>query len=438
MKDFNLEQVTTWVHGTLHGQGFIQGVQVDNRKIHKGDLFVCLRGERVDGHMFAQSAVDAGAKALLVDHLLEIDVPQILVKDTLEGLRLFGRKYRNSLNATFIGITGSNGKTSTKDILFSILSRAGKTIATHSNQNTEIGTYLNLFRMDKDTKYGIFELGLDVPDDVRLMTSILKPDAAIVTSLAPTHIINFRDEAHIAEEKFAIFAAVVNDDFKFYQGDFELYRKLDKGYHTFGFNDNNEFVVSDVISANHGIEFKVNGKTYECNLLGSHQASNCAGVIALCQKLGIEDVDICEGMSHVALTSLRTELVNKGEALVLLDAYKSNPISAKYAIELLKNYDYSGKRIAVLSDMVELGDDSIMLHKEVLEALKHYDIDHTYLYGPEFKEALKSNIIDLSRVTHCDTFEELYDQVQELFKSHQMILIKGSRSYSLERLMKEV
>ncbi len=437
MRDLNLEQVNTWVHGSLKGKGFIQGVQVDNRKITRGDLFVCLRGEKVDGHTFAQNAVDQGAVALIVDRYLDIDVPQILVKDTLEALRLFGRLYRNSLSATFIGITGSNGKTSTKDILFSIFSRVGKTIATHANQNTEIGTYLNLFRMDYDTEYGIFEMGLDMPNDVRLMTSIVKPDAALVMSLAPTHIVNFRDEQHIAEEKFAIFAAVVNDDAKFYQGDFKLYRNLDRGYHTFGFNESNETIVSDVKSDNNGIEFKVNGTTYSCNLLGAHQASNCAGVIALARKLGVDDVDIREGLNHVALTSLRTELVEKDKSLVLLDAYKSNPISAIYAIELLKNYDYEGPRVAVLSDMVELGDNSVEHHIEVLEALEKYEVAEAYLYGPEFKQALTRYTLDNVHVHHYDTFEALYRDVQDLFKAKQMILIKGSRYYSLERLMKE-
>lgn len=431
--------VETWTGGKLIGSGTIQGVQVDSRLVGQGDMFVCLVGERVNGHDYVQVALDNGAVALMVDHYLDgYDVPQIIVEDTLQGLRHMAKAYRNTLDAYFIAITGSNGKTSTKDILLSILSQLAPTVVTHKNQNTEIGTYLNIFRMDNNHRYGVFEMGLDKPGEVRLMSKFLEPDACIITSLAPTHIINFDSIDHLAREKFAIIEGVKNPLNVFYQGDYKLYRDMDKGYHTFGSMAHNETVYSDVRSSNDGIEFKINGIDYACNLLGEHQASNCAGIIALTTTMGIDDNVVRQGLLNVALTSLRTELIKKNNSLLIMDAYKSNPDSTRFALKLLKDYVYRGNRVAILSDMRELGDDSLQYHIDTLHEIKKNGIDTAYFLGPLFKEALNTGVLDSKMYKHFDSFETLYEAVQPLFEHQQLILIKGSRYYQLERLVKEV
>lgn len=439
MKNFKTETVAKWVNGTVIGSAVIQGVKVDSRMVESGDLFVCLKGARVDGHDYIQDVIAKGASALIVDHeIQDIDVCQIVVEDTMVALQMFAHAYRNTLNACFIGITGSNGKTSTKDILYSILSRVGKTVATYKNQNTEIGTYLNLFRMDEDTEFGIFEMGLDYVGDVAKMAECIRPDAGLVMSLAPAHMMNFESIEHIASEKMRIFDFVTRKTLSFFQGDFEEYRNISHGERTFGFNEDNEFVVSDVSSNNEGITFNLDGVMYTSNLLGNHQASNCAGVIVLLKELGVEDAVIREGLNHVALTSLRTELVEKGNALVLLDAYKSNPISAKYALDLLAHYEYDGDRVAILSDMVELGPESFNAHLEVLDCVHELNIKMVHTLGPEFKKAIAQSKLDPSRFTNDDTFDSFVARVSPCFDKHDMILIKGSRSYQLERLMEEV
>ncbi|MBK2403954.1 UDP-N-acetylmuramoyl-tripeptide--D-alanyl-D-alanine ligase [Erysipelothrix rhusiopathiae] len=439
MKNLKTDIIADWVKGSVLGSAQIQGVKVDSRTVEAGDLFVCLKGARVDGHDYIEDVIGKGAVAVLVDHKIDnLDVCQIIVEDTMVGLQMFAYAYRETLNATFIGITGSNGKTSTKDILFSILSRVGSAIATYKNQNTEIGTYLNLFRMNEDTEFGIFEMGLDYVGDVAVMAECIRPDAGLVMSLAPAHMMNFESIEHIASEKMRIFDFVTHKDLSFYQGDFEHYRNISHGEHTFGFNQDNEWIVSDVASNNDGITFKVDGIEYSSNLLGNHQASNCAGVIALMRKLGVDDGLIREGLNHVALTSLRTELVNKGNALVLLDAYKSNPISAKYALDLLAHYEFEGERIAILSDMVELGPESQRAHLEVLDCIQDLDIKRVHTLGPEFNKAISQRKLDSSRFTNDETFEAFVARVTPCFNEHAMILIKGSRSYQLERLMEEV
>lgn len=429
-----MQTLASWGNGSLNHNGFISGVKVDNRLVEKGDLFVCLKGAQVDGHKFAQQAVDQGATGLLVDHYLDIDVPQILVEDTLVALVEMGKAYRGSLDVFIIGITGSNGKTSTKDIINTILDDS---VATHMNQNTEIGTLLNIFKMDENTRYGVFEIGLDYPGDVKTIASILSPDAALVTSLAPAHMANFDSIEHIAQEKFMIFDYTKNKDLFFYQGDFKEYRAIAKEEHSFGFNADNEFVASDVVMGNDGIDFKVNGDNYHCNLLGEHQASNCAGVIALLQTMGISQDQIKDRLGEVNLTSLRTEIFDYNQSLLLMDAYKSNVSSLIYALDILKTYEYQGERVAFLSDMVELGSISQDEHIKILNRIHDIGIKHVYTYGPEFASAITHSTLDPNRFSNVSEFKEFKEQFNKVTHEPVMILVKGSRSYALERLIQE-
>lgn len=427
-------KINEWVDGSLNQDVEVSGLKVDQRLITKGDLFVCLRGDRVDGHTFALEAVNQGAVCLLVDHMLDIDVAQILVKDTYKALVMAGESYRDSLDAFIIGITGSNGKTSTKDILHSILPNS---IATHMNQNTVIGTVLNIFRMDESTEYGVFEVGLDAPGDVVSIAEFLKPDAALITSLAPAHMANFENEFAIAQEKFKIFDYVKDQTKCYYQGDFESYRKLASNQVSFGFNSDNNIVVSDVKTNDQGVTFKIDNKEYFCNLLGKHQASNCAGIIALVEDINIDPQLIKEGLANVALTSLRTEIVKKDKATILLDAYKSNKSSLTYALDILVTYPLDVPKVAFLSDMVELGDISQQEHIAILNEIERLELDHVYTIGDEFLKASQSTSLDLSKFTNVSDIKALHELFNKVVQSENMILVKGSRSYALERLMKE-
>lgn len=433
MRKISTEVLSQWAQGEEISSGYVQGVSVDSRLVKKDDLFVCLIGDRVDGHDFADKAIQNGASALLVSKKLDLDIPQILVNDTLEAMKMIAYEYRDTLDIFIIGITGSNGKTSSKDMLNSILSLEGKTWATQSNQNTEIGTYLNLFNLDDTYKYGVFEFGLDMPNEVYEMAKLMKADAALLTSLAPAHMANFKDINHIADEKVRIFDVLENKQYGFYQGDFKEYKeRLGKEYKSYGFRYSNDFFVSDVVLKNDGIDFRVNNRDYSSNLMGKHQASNAAGVIALCKELKIDDKNIREGLNNVALTGLRTEIKKHKESLLILDAYKSNPSSSIYALDLMDAYEFDGKRYVVLSEMVELGPESHRAHKQVLDRLRDLKLDGIYTLGQEFKNF--ENEYDINSYLDWKDFNQ---DVQKLFDEKALILIKGSRSYALERLVRK-
>lgn len=434
MRKTSVQTLASWASGELKGNASVYGVSVDSRDVIQGDLFVCLIGEKVDGHKYAQAAIDKGAHALLVSRYLEaLDIPQILVDDTLVAMGKMAKAYRESLSTFIIGITGSNGKTSTKDILQSCLSLVGKTISTHLNQNTEIGTYLNLFKLDDATKFGIFEFGLDLPNDIKILVDLMEPDAAILTSLAPAHMMNFRDLDHIADEKVEIFAKLKNKDFGFYQGDYKEYvQRLGDEFKSFGFNQDNDFAVTDVILSNETTDFKVNGESFTSNVLGKHQASNAAAVIALLTAMKIEPSILQQGLKNVELTSLRMQVKKHKKSTIILDAYKSNPSSLIYALEFMDAYEFSGKRYLVLSEMVELGDESLHAHKQVLDAIAMIQADGVYTLGEAFYKFKDDYPI------HAFKDKEAFNTaVETLFNKEALILIKGSRSYALENLLGE-
>lgn len=418
------------------GKSNVSGINVDTSFIKEGDLFVCLIGERVDGHTFAQKAIDMGAKALLVSRRLDLDVSQIIVPDTLEAFFAFASHYRNTLQMETIAITGSNGKTSTKDMLYSVLSQIDETIATYENQNTVIGSCLTLFRCSSNTRFGIFEMGLDAPGELVEMTKIIRPTSAILTNLDQAHMDNFEDDYRVlGKEKFSIFDAVEDKSKCFYQGDQAIYRDLAVHEKSFGFNENSDYRITNVTVTPDKTLFSVNGRAYETNLLGEHQASNAAAVVALLRKIGFQDAIINDGLKTVKLTAMRTELYDYKEAHILFDAYKSSPKSLLAILDLFDAYETDNAKIAVLADMYMLGKGTEKHHQEALKKAVSMDIDTIYLLGEEFEKA--SQVVVDDRIKHFKTKEALKEALQKEFLTNNFILFKGSRYYKLEDLMKE-
>lgn len=435
MKKMTIREIGKLLGEDVIGNATVSGVNVDSRVVNPGDLFVCLIGERVDGHEFAEKAIEKGATALMVSRKLDLNVPQILVPDTLQGLFNFAKLYRRNLNIEAIAITGSNGKTSTKDTLNSVFSRLGQTVATHLNQNTDIGSCLTLFRADEKTQYGIFEMGLDAPGEIARMVDIIRPTAAIITGLDEAHIDNFdHDLKVLAKEKFSIFSKIEDQSRCFYQGDILEYRDLAKHHQSFGFEPHNNFVISDVKVNKDSSQFKLNGRTYQTNLLGKHQASNVGGATALLRDLGVNDRYINEGLMHVSLTKMRTEIYKHQEATILFDAYKASPKSMMAALDLFESYPTDQKRIMVLADMYMLGENSEEHHKTVLARALELDVEHLFLLGEEFKNALKN--VESNNATHFETIDDLKETLNSYYQKPVFILFKGSRYYELERLLK--
>lgn len=436
MNQLSSFEIGAMLNAQVSKEAIVKGLNVDTSFVKEGDLFVCLIGERVDGHQFAQKAVDLGAKALLVSRKLDLDVAQIIVEDTLTALFDFARLYRETLDMERIAITGSNGKTSTKDLLFAVLSKKAKTVATYENQNTAIGSCLTLFRCDAQTRYAIFEMGLDAPGEIREMTKLISPQYAILTNLDQAHMDNFEDDyAVLGKEKFSIFEAIEEKSHCFYQGDFEVFRNLASQENSFGFKNNNDYVISNVLIEETQTRFSLNGIMYATNLLGEHQASNAGGSIALLQKLDIDDTIIREGLLEVSLSAMRTEIYEYKKATILFDAYKSSPQSLLAILDLFAQYQSNKPKVAVLADMYMLGLGTEEHHRKALETALSKSFEAILLLGEEFENA--AHQFDDARIHHYKNKQDLKDALQKYFEKEYFILFKGSRYYKLEDLMKE-
>lgn len=434
MRRVTTKEIARWIGGEVSGDALISGVAVDNRSIKLGELFVCLRGEKVDGHTFAAKAIEAGAAGLLVDRYLDLDIPQILVSDTLKGLVDIAKYYRNTLNATFISISGSNGKTSSKDMLRSVLSLVSPTVATLENQNTEIGACLNLFRMDDATRFGVFEMGLDDPGDIKKMTDIIRADYAILTSLDQAHMDNFETMENLAKEKFKLFDGM-DPEHCFYNGDYPLYKMLSAGHKSFGVSEFNDIVVSSIYVNTDSVSFTVDDSRYTTNLVGAHQASNACGCISVLKAIGISDVLIKQGLESVVLTKMRTEIFNKDHATILFDAYKSSPESAKAALDVAGVYTFEGPKYVVMADMYMLGEGSDLRHIEVLNHALKYPFMKLYLFGEEFMNA--SHFVQDERIVCYDDFDKFKKDVSRHYSEVCFMVFKGSRYFELERLLED-
>lgn len=435
MKDLRLNKLAELFDQSFENDPLIQGVSVDSRLVEEGDLFVCLPGERVDGHDFAEEALRKGAQALLVERKLDLDVPQIQASDSEKALIDLAKWYRNQMTETqFIAITGSNGKTSTKDILSAVLSQNYKSYATYKNQNTQIGTSLNLFSMDGDEDFGVFEMGLDESGDIERMREMVKPDYVVLTSLSPAHIVNFSSVEEIAREKMLI-AEGLPSNRVFFQGDFDLYFDGLPSCVSYGQKSRNQHQFTDVQIYKEKTSFRLDGKSYSTNLVGAHQASNASAAILILRDLGLSEEEIEKGLMKVSLTEMRMQKIRYGEMEVLFDAYKSNLDSLKYALDYFSLYAKGERQVAILSEMVELGDLEKKSHLKSVEYLEELPFEKVYLIGEAFENIRDQ--LDAAKYEIVDSIEALQTITQNLAKENVFLFVKGSRSYALERIFKE-
>ncbi len=435
MKALDFKTIAKVFDQVLADDSILTGVSVDSRLVKEGDLFVCLPGERVDGHDFAEEALKQGARALIVERKLDLKAPQILVENSEEALFKLAKWYRQEMASThFIAITGSNGKTSTKDILATVLSQKAKTYATHKNQNTPIGTSLNLFSMDGDEAYGVFELGLDESGDVEKMREMVQPDQVILTSLAPAHMANFTSVEDIAREKMLIAEGLASEQV-FFQGDFDLYFDGLPSCVSYGEKARNSHRITDVEIHEEKTSFYLDDEAYSTNLVGAHQASNASAAILLLKNLGIEQEQIKTGLMQVKLTEMRMQKLQYGQMNVLFDAYKSNLDSLKYALDYFALYAKDERKIAILSEMVELGPLEKKSHLESIEYLDEIDFEKVYLIGAAFEKI--ADKLDPERYEIVEDIEDLQILTGKLAEENIYLFVKGSRSYALERIFKE-
>ncbi len=448
-----LKNIASMVKGYINKEKYqnlqINGVSIDTRTINKGQLFIPIIGENTDGHKYIETASKKGATASFWDEkipLPKIDIPLILVKDTTKALQDLSKEYNSQVGSKVVGITGSNGKTSTKDIIYSILKSKYKTHKTSGNFNNEYGLPLTILSMQEDTEIEVLEMGMSGLGDIKLLCEIAPPDIAVITNSTDVHINDLGSVENILKAKMEIAEGVKKEGILVYLGDSPPLKKAVENLHrninkiSFGENPINNYTTEFCFSTNKGINLKVNEKEYFLPMLGRHNIYNAAAAVAVAENLGFNAEEIENSIQHIDSTGLRNELIKGDDFHILNDAYKSNPSSLRFALETL--YDLKGysQKIIVLGDMFGTGDNEVENHITIGEEIDPNKVDMVFTLG-ELGEYFAKGAQKNFGKDKIHSYKDLDDLAQNLkpnIMKDSIILIKGSRILEMERLLDKI
>jgi UDP-N-acetylmuramoyl-tripeptide--D-alanyl-D-alanine ligase len=433
----------------------VRGISIDTRTLEWGDLFFAIKGDARDGHDFVQSALVNGAAAAVVDeaHARQFTGlgPLFVVNDTQAALERLGAYGRDRSQAYIAAITGSVGKTSTKDMARVVLSRFGDTHASAASYNNHWGVPLSLARMPLSTRYGLFEIGMNHAGEIQKLIKFVKPHVAIITRIAPVHLEYFSSIEEIADAKAEIFSGVVDGGVAILNRDDDFFDRLaeassSRAEHMFSFGAD-ERAQSRLISYrtvdNEGVvEADVFGRklSYCIGAPGRHFALNSLAVLALAYVLDVDLEEAARALSDFGPPKgrgQREKLSAFGSDLTLIDeSYNANPTSVRAALELLAatTPERGGRRIAVLGDMLELGPRAGELHAELAESLVQADVDLLFTAGPLTAQLFYASPESM-RGAHRSTAQELEGVVVEALKPGDVVMVKGSNASRMARIV---
>lgn len=432
----------------------INGVSTDTRNIVRDNLYIPIIGENFNGHSFLDKAIENGASASLWQKdipLPDVDFPLILVDDTLLALQTLSKNYRDSLtDIKIIGITGSNGKTSTKDIMDGILSSKYKTQKTKGNLNNHIGVPLTLLELEEDTEVAIVEMGTDGFGQIETITKLANPDMAMITNIGASHLDLLKTKENVARAKFEILDGLKQDGVFIYNSDDKTLKEVIEEYNisqeilTFGKSDSSDFKVELLQEGIDGIDFSIleKGSSHKLHIpmIGRHNIYNAAVSIVVARELGLNYEDIQKGLYRINATEMRNEIIKAENFTILNDAYKSNPDSLLAALDTLYSIGGYKHKAVVLGDMVDLGDDVVNLHKEIGPKIDKTKIDKIFTIGDLAKnigETARVNFEDKS-IYHSDTKDELIASILKNVEADTLVLVKASRSVALEDVIEKL
>lgn len=442
MIDVNLSEIAQATEGQLIGPDVkICCVNTDTRQDSNGCLFVALKGNNFNAHDFLQQAAEQGASALVVEQQASLDVPQVVVSDTRIALGRIARLVRKKSAATFIGLTGSVGKTTVKEMIASILNVQGNTLATLGNFNNDIGVPLTLFRLKQTHEFAVIEMGANHSGEIRYTSDIVRPNVALVNNVAAAHLEGFGDLQGVAEAKGEIYeglqpdgTAIINVDDDF--ADYWLNRVKQKTL-TFGIENDADITASSIDSGNsEGVQFVLHYKNedYPVSLAvpGKHNVMNALAATCACLASGVNIQQVVDGLKNFHGVKGRLQLHRPSEELVIIDdTYNANYTSLAAAIDVLKQQD--GLKVLALGDMGELGDKAREYHHKAGVYAKQSGVDLLLTIGvlSQFAhQAFKDG------AHHFNHQKELADFITDKIKQQKTaVLLKGSRSAHMENIV---
>ena len=449
-----LDHIAKMVDGEISDPKYshikIKGVSIDSRTIKKDSLYIPIVGEKFDGRIFIEECQNAGAPAFLIDKNYKIpksiNIPYIKVEDTQKSLRDLARAYRQELDIKIIAITGSNGKTTSKNIIHSVLSEKYKVEKTHGNLNNEIGVPLTILDFSEDADIGVVEMGTDDFGEISVLTNIALPDMAMITNIGDAHLLKLKSREGIAKAKLEILEGLKDDGKFIYNGDDEILKKVLPSYDikqetiSFGIGENVDFKVVPKEHTNTSTNFSYKDEIYSVPLLGSHQVYNGALAVLIGKIFDLSFDEINKGLSKSSNNANRNELVERNGFDILDDAYKSNPQSLKQGLELAGFLDGYSNKIVVLGDMLELGDDELNLHYKSGLEIDPKKINYCLFFGPLSKQMYKASLENFpkERSFYFDNKDDLIDKLKLLITKYSLVFVKGSRGVHMEEVIEAI
>jgi len=450
-----LSKLAVVTAGELHGADYrFDSLSTDTRKVQTGDVFLALSGENFDGHQFCQQAVAAGAAALVVERLIDVDVPQLLVKNCHLALGMIAKYNRDQYRGPLIAVTGSNGKTTTKELIASILAVKGNTLATLGNLNNEIGVPLTLLRFNGQQQFSVVEMGANAKGEIRYCTGLAQPDVAIITNAMSAHLEGFGSLQGVVEAKGEIFqglvaggSAVLNlDDSNVHQwiAMLETARIPAIKYLTFSLeNPQADVYASDLRQLNTGnysfqLHYQGESATVTLQLLAVHNVLNALAAAASVFAIDGSLAEVVRGLESASAIGGRLKsLKAMNNATLIDDSYNGNPDSVKAGIDLLAQLQ--GQKILALGDMGELGNDEKQLHRSIGTYAAQQGIDYLFSCGP-LGELAAREFADIkgSKTTAFANKNEMLKTLKTMMNAQTKILIKGSLSSGMKQVVNEL
>jgi UDP-N-acetylmuramoyl-tripeptide--D-alanyl-D-alanine ligase len=427
----------------------IHGVCIDTRKIEKGNLFVPFSGQNTDGHQYVEAAIEKGAAAALWQKSVPnppLHLPILVVEDTLVALQELAKAYRHQLQLKVIGITGSNGKTTTKDMVANLLSLQYKVQKTEGNYNNHIGLPITILSLKEDTEMAVLEMGMSGRGEIDFLSRLAEPDVVVITNIGESHLLDLGSREGIAEAKLEILNGLKADGKIIYFGDEPLlseklgHYKGNATISTFGRSERNSLHPTEVSTSDSGSYFQVNNhdEKYYLPVLGTHNIMNALSAMLVASHFGIPFSIFNEGFKTLKLTNMRMELLKgaRGEK-VINDAYNASPTSMKAAIELVATLPGYNRKILVLGDMLELGPNEVEFHYEIGKALDPEKIQFVFTFGQlasEIARGAQESLTDNQVFSFTDK-QKLIEELKKLTNADTLVLVKASRGMKLEEVV---
>lgn len=409
-------------------------VSIDTRKIEPNSLFVAIKGENFDANTFAKEALEKGASYVIIDNeAFFIDNRTILVENSLEALQELAKFHRDYLKLPIIALTGSNGKTTTKELIHVVLAKKYKTKATVGNLNNHIGVPLTLLSFNSETEIGIVEMGANHKKEIEFLCDLAKPDYGYITNFGKAHLEGFGGVEGVIEGKSEIYHYLLNNDkmaFVNLEDPIQVQKSKALKSYSFGVNKESANVNIKSIEANPFVVIKYSNIVISSHLIGLYNSNNINAAITIGKYFEIDDKAIKEALESYIPENNRSQLLAKGTNQIILDAYNANPSSMAVAIENFIQLDKPNK-IAILGDMFELGTESLEEHKNIVCLLSKEEKTICYFIGKDFYH----NKMEKNNFHFYENFEQFSNALQQNKFEDQMILIKGSRGMALERTL---